>query len=219
MSNAVISMPNPRLDRRITTDDARIARFRRDMGHLLLDEAKLRAWSRVLVVECGDGWVAEEAWRRLGRGYVCGADLSDNLMTEAQRVRGVDGELEFRTWDGVTLPFGDGAFDCVLATSALYRHEDPGAVLREALRVLRGDGDIFLLEPDRKSFWGVYKLWDYYFRLTDPNHVRYYSSSELIQLLGQAGFQGVRELRRHEKVISGGKLLATAVVIHARREA
>lgn len=139
-------------------------------------------------------------------------------MTElAARLRGVDGTLEFQTWDGSELPFPDGHFHCVIATFAFYRYVDPLEAPAEMRRVPSPTGDIYLLERDRKSFGRLYAPWDYYFRLTDPGHVRYYSSSELLGLLGQARFAEAKELMRYKRLLSKGKLLASAVVLHAQR--
>src|SRR5262245_44233123 len=50
---------------------------------LLLDRVRLRAWDRLLFIECGDGWLAEEASRRIGRGWVCGLSASNRLVDRA----------------------------------------------------------------------------------------------------------------------------------------
>src|SRR2546430_9635072 len=49
---------------------------RRGLDLLVLDHVRIQAWDRILFVECGDGWIAEEAWRRALRAYVCGLDTS-----------------------------------------------------------------------------------------------------------------------------------------------
>ncbi len=206
-------------DRRSASEDDRIAPFLREMHHLLLDHVRPQAWSRVLSVECGDGWVAEEAWRRLGRGYVCGVDISPSMSDLASRLRRVDGQLEFSVWDGQRLPFADHAFDYVISTFAFHRYAEPLQSLKEMWRVLGPGGVVYLLEPDRKSFGGLYSLWDYYFRLTNPGHVRYYSARELEGLMGRAGFVGVEEVLRSEKVLRGGKLLASGVILRGQRDA
>lgn len=200
-------------DRRSASEDDRIAPFLREMHHALLDNVRPQAWSRVLSVECGNGWVAEEAWRRLGRGYVHGVDISPSMTDLASRLRRVDGQLEFSVWDGRRLPFADAAFDYVLSTFAFHRFSDPLQSLQEMRRVLEPGGAVYLLEPDRKSFRGLYALWDYYSRLTDPGHIRYYNAEKLLGLMRQAGFIKVEELLRSEKVLSGGKVLASAVIL------
>ncbi len=206
-------------DRRPAGEERRISPFVREMYRLLLDQIELKAWTRVLSVECGNGWAAEEAWRRVRRGYVCGVDISPKMIELAQRLRGVEGQLEFRIWDGKKLPFPEGSFDCVIATFAFHRYVEPATVLREIRRVLRSGCPVLLLEPDRKSFRGFYSLWDYFFRITDPGHVRYYSATELLRLMEEAGFQEATRLMRHERLLYGGKFLASAVIVRARREA
>jgi ubiquinone/menaquinone biosynthesis C-methylase UbiE len=183
------------------------------MYRLLLDQVPLRAWNRVLAVECGDGWVAEEAWRRLGRGYVCGVDMSPAMTELAERLRGVSKHLEFKVWDGERLPFPKGSFDCVLSSFALHRYAAPATVLGEIRRVVHSEGELYLLEPDRRSFRGLYALWDYYFRLADPGHNRYYSASELLRMVDDAGFENAGVLKSYERLLQGGKLLAGAIVI------
>ena len=187
------------------------------MYHALLDLARVRAWDRVLVVQSRGGWVSEEALRRLIRGYVCGLDVSAQETKKATRLRGINGKLEFRAWDGRRIPFPDDSFDCVLSSFAFDRFPEPLLILREMWRVLRSKGHIYLLEPDRTSFGGLYALWDYCLRLTEPEHLRYYSASELLRLIERAGFVGGAEVARHEKLLSGGKLLATAVIVRAQR--
>ena len=79
----------------------------------------------LLDVGCGDGTVARDVATRVG----------------AERVRGVDVKvrpgtsIEVLSYDGVHLPFDDGAFEAVILADVLHHAKDPGAVLRESLRV------------------------------------------------------------------------------------
>ena len=218
MSKQITADVLTRHDRRPRAENHRIYRFTREVHHMLLDQVPFRAWNRVLYVESGDGWPAEEAWRRMGRGYVCGVDASSTMTELARRLRGVDGRLEFKSWDVGTLGFADGWFDTVITSFAFHRYVDPVAPLLEMRRVLRPGGHIYILEPDRKSFSGLFVLWDYYFRLTDPGHVRYYTPSDMLRLLDQAGFAGGRQLHKYQRLLSGGKLLASAVFLSAWSE-
>lgn len=64
-------------------------------------------------------------------------------LVDAVEARGVDVRLRPRVvvpaepYDGRTLPFDDGRFDVVLLADVLHHCDDPGPVLREALRVAR----------------------------------------------------------------------------------
>src|SRR5437588_13099284 len=88
---------------------------RRALDLLVLDRVSIRAWERILFVQCGDGWIVEEAWRRAGRAYVCGLDTSDADVALATQLREVPGKVEFKMWDGQCLPVADRAFDRVVA--------------------------------------------------------------------------------------------------------
>jgi len=114
----------------------------------IVDELRIWGGERLLFVECGDGLVAEEAWRRIAKGYVCGLDRSARLVALATRLRGVPGKLEFKTWDGRCVPCPDGFFDAVVSWCDVRRWPKPVAVLRELRRVVRSDGQVYLVEAN-----------------------------------------------------------------------
>jgi SAM-dependent methyltransferase len=114
----------------------------------IVDELRLWGGEQLLFVECGDGWAAEEAWRRMGKGCVCGVDRSSKLIARAARLREVPGKLEFQTWDGRHLPHPDGRFDSVVFQSDVRRWPQPVSVLRELCRVVRGGGEVYLVDSD-----------------------------------------------------------------------
>ena len=104
----------------------------------LLDRLPLRAWDRLVFVECGDGRLAEEAWRRVTKGYVCALDRSPEVVDLGWWLRGVPGKLDFKTWDGQRLPCPHRTFDHVVCTVAWLRCRDRGAATRVVSRGVRG---------------------------------------------------------------------------------
>src|SRR6266566_4489438 len=62
----------------------------------VLEQVRITAWDRLLFVECGDGWLVEEAWRRLGKGCAWGLSTSPQLIDLAVRLRSVPGRVEFK---------------------------------------------------------------------------------------------------------------------------
>jgi len=168
--------------------------LQRSRSLLLLDRAKIQAWQRLLFVECGDGWIVEEAWRRVRRGYVCGVDTSAALVDRATALRGVPGALEFKTWDGSRLPCPSGFFQGVLSTAALDQCGDPAEVLGEMNRVLQPGGDLYLLDRDQT-----------------PREV----APSLVAMLRGAGFVEAGALIQGDVPLAGGEGVA-AVIIHAR---
>jgi SAM-dependent methyltransferase len=81
--------------------------------------------SSVLDVGCGDGTVARDVAERVGASRVAGVDI---------KVR-KEVAIEVSAYDGLNLPFPDGAFEAVVISDVLHHCKDPGAVLRETLRV------------------------------------------------------------------------------------
>jgi SAM-dependent methyltransferase len=60
---------------------------------------------------------------------------------------------------GETLPYKDGAFDCVLSYQTLEHVRDPEAVIAEMLRVTRAGGALHIRCPDyRSTYEGHYRL-------------------------------------------------------------
>jgi SAM-dependent methyltransferase len=148
---------------------------RRALDLFVLDRVKIQAWDRILFVQCGDGWIVEEAWRRAGRAYVCGLDTSDADVALATQLREVPGKVEFKMWDGQCLPVADRAFDRVVAI--LSPPLATPTLIRDLGRVLRRDGDVYLL----------------YSATAD---------AEMRKALAQAGWPPVREVAR-----SGGEIV------------
>ena len=162
---------------------------RRDWELLLLDLARIRGWERFLFVQCGDGWIAEEAWRRVLKGFACGLDTSPDQVARAAELRRVPGKLEFQTWDGRQLPCPTQSFHRVFSTCALERCPEPAVLLRDMLRVLLPGGELYLLELGGDA------------------------DGQLAASLHDAGFRESRELVRRVGATGAG------VIVHARRAA
>jgi SAM-dependent methyltransferase len=104
-----------------------------------LSVAGVAAGTDVLDVGCGSGLALSMA---AALGARCsGIDISPALLAVAfQRVPGAD----LREGGLDVLPFGDAAFDVVLAVNALQFAFDPAAALSEVARVLRSGGRLAL---------------------------------------------------------------------------
>jgi ubiquinone/menaquinone biosynthesis C-methylase UbiE len=162
------------------------------MDLLVLDQVRSWGWDDILFVECGDGWAAEEAWRRRRtRGHVVALDRSPGLIERASRLRGVVGRVEFATWDGRQLCQTSDTFDQLISSFALQRSADPEALAREMLRVLRPGGELYALEPES-------------------------SAGETRTVLASAGFLEIEQLAGSLSELPGRVGVASAVLMHAR---
>jgi SAM-dependent methyltransferase len=81
----------------------------------------------VLDVGCGDGAIARAVAGRVGATRVAGVDV----------VQRPSPRIPVQIYDGLEIPHADEAFDAVTLVDVLHHCSEPGAVLKEALRVAR----------------------------------------------------------------------------------
>jgi ubiquinone/menaquinone biosynthesis C-methylase UbiE len=100
--------------------------------------AQLRAHHarKIADIACGTGILSDRIARELQPDEIYGVDMSDGMLAQARartdRVQWLRGPAE-------QLPFGDGALDAVVTTSAFHFFDQPAA-LRELHRVLAPGG-------------------------------------------------------------------------------
>ena len=109
---------------------------------LLFQAADLFRGARVLDFGCATGWLS------LGLAQmgcdVIGIDIAPSAIRLADRLKATrrvpsDGRLEFRTYDGGRLPFGDSTFDRIVCCDTFHHVRDQAHVVREFARVLKED--------------------------------------------------------------------------------
>jgi ubiquinone/menaquinone biosynthesis C-methylase UbiE len=102
---------------------------------------------------CGTGRLAEELAAYVGR--VIGVDNSPAMLKTAKKRTAELANVDLRVGELQALPIGDGECDAALLLLALTYVADPVVVLKEAARILKGDGRmvvIDLLPHDRNDF-------------------------------------------------------------------
>jgi SAM-dependent methyltransferase len=127
------------------------------------------AGREVADIGCGDGIIDLGIVRRGKPARLVGFDVkpvdTDHLLRRAREERVADSlppELEFRVSEPRGLPAPDASFDIVVTWSAFEHVAEPVSVLREARRILRPGGVLFLqLWPFYYSERGSH-LWDWF---------------------------------------------------------
>jgi len=134
---------------------------------------------------CAQGILGYFARRRGGFWVHADEDLA-NLRT-ARDLLG-DDLVQLR---GVSLPFGDAAFDLILCLDYLEHIDEDDRVLAEIFRVLKREGTFIAVTPHTGAFFLMHRLRSALgLRLEHFGHKREgYSSSELKDKLGRAGFR------------------------------
>ncbi|MFH1134351.1 MAG: class I SAM-dependent methyltransferase [Nanoarchaeota archaeon] len=106
-----------------------------------------------------------------------GVEVRDDLVSNATQKYG-NPNCIFQKYDGLDIDFNDGSFDCVISFQVLEHIHDELRFLKEAKRVLKTGGKLYLSTPNRKYRLTKNQLpWNKF-------HVREYSSEELRLLIG-----------------------------------
>lgn len=165
------------------------------------DRLGVQPGERVLDVGCGAGRHAFEAVRRGARVVALDASGREALATstvlaamEEQVAAGGSGAAV--VGDGARLPFGDAAFDRVVAAEVLEHVADDRAVMAELARVLRPGGVLAVTVPRWYPEQVNWALSDEYHQV-DGGHVRIYRRAALGRRLANAGLVPVGSHHAH----------------------
>jgi SAM-dependent methyltransferase len=111
----------------------------------LVTRVRAQVGERLLEIGCGEGGNLHHL-RALG-AVRFGVDFSVHKAAFAGRMTGAHTACA----DAAQLPFADAAFSSVLIRDLLHHVPDRAAVLAEAVRVLRPNGRLILVEPNARS--------------------------------------------------------------------
>ncbi len=114
----------------------------------------------------GTGGVAIQVARTYGNRVV-GVDLSSKMVRQAWRAvsrSGLDDDIDLVLGRAESLSFSDASFDAACFTFLLRYVENPEAVLREKVRVLKPGGRLASLEFGVPENWMARRLWYAYTR-------------------------------------------------------
>jgi ubiquinone/menaquinone biosynthesis C-methylase UbiE len=111
---------------------------------------------RILDVGCGSGAVTRAVAKRVAPdGMAVGLDPSPALLTVARELAeqgGVGDLVDLREGDARSIPFGDAAFDAVVAVTSLSHIPDGEQAIPELVRVARPGGRVGIFDRDTDSF-------------------------------------------------------------------
>jgi demethylmenaquinone methyltransferase/2-methoxy-6-polyprenyl-1,4-benzoquinol methylase len=130
----------------------------------LVDRLPVGAGDTVLDVATGTGAVASLLVRRRGCSVV-GIDQSPEMLAAAREglaAAGIADRVELVEGEAEALPFPDGRFDGLSVTYLLRYVDDPAAVLRELVRVMKPGATFASLEfgvPPRRLMRAGWRVW------------------------------------------------------------
>ena len=120
--------------------------------HQVLKALTLREGERVLDVGSGPGLLAYDMAASVGRnGYVCGIDISEDMLTMSRKRCADQPQTEFQNADATKLPYPDDSFDAAASTQVYEYVTDTPVALAELYRVARPGSRAVVLDTDYGS--------------------------------------------------------------------
>ena len=132
--------------RAIKPTPAEIASLRQDKNEAVAARLLAGRTGTALDIGCGPGKFTQSLTALFAA--VSGVDISAKAIAKAQAAAAAaDCKIDFRVASGDALPYGDASFDTAIFSNSLHHMPDIAAALREARRVLRPGGLLYVMEP------------------------------------------------------------------------
>lgn len=172
-------------DRRAMTYDQNRFGYFRFMQRKLLSLIGLQRQTTLLDLGCGTGWAVRTAAEMLsGDGRFVGIDVSPEMIERAKANAFGMKDVEFYRASADKLPLEDSSFDIVICTNSFHHYPDPVKALVEARRVMREQGNMYIVDITRDT---LFARWlDRRLTTREKEHVRLYSTEEYVQMFRSA---------------------------------
>lgn len=161
----------------------------------LVSMLDLRNSPSLLDLACGTGWAVRYAASVAnGQGKFYGVDNSSKMIKEAEASSANSRNVCFRKSNVEKLPFDDEFFDFIISSNAFHHFANPEKALREARRVLKPKGRIYILDTTADNFF--MRTLDRFSRRFESAHVKIYSTREFRTFYEKVGlrYMGSRSL-------------------------
>ena len=207
-----------------TYETYRLAPWYKAHGEAILAALGDPGGGAVLDIGCGTGWLLRRIARSFPAARGIGLDLSGAMVETAEEKAAAAGLDTLRfvkaDWEGADaerLPGLSGAgINVVVCANAFHYFGDTREALAKMFRVLAPGGELLLLERAKERSV-LTLIWDVLHRFLIRDQVRFYSSSELIELIYGAGFSNVEVKTKIKRWLWHNKFFTSVILISAKK--
>jgi ubiquinone/menaquinone biosynthesis C-methylase UbiE len=144
---------------------------------------------RILDAACGTGLFLKQLADLIPCAELYGVDASEDMLTQARlsRVQAQFVQASLHTGKTAGLPYVAGTFDLITCTNVLHNVQDPTGVLRGLAELLASRGQFVIEDFARRTFPFPWRIFEWFTRRRDPQHVQAYTLAEAQQFCQEAG--------------------------------
>ncbi len=180
--------------------------FLREAQSKVISLLNIREGVHFLDIGCGTGWAVGEAAKLVDdKGLFYGVDLSSRMIEKAKS--NFEGKDNFRFIQAnvETIPLENDFFDVIICTNSFHHYLHPDRALSEMYRLLKSGGKVYILDPTADTW--MMRLVDKIIKLTEPEHVKIYSTKEFQDLFQKARLKYVASepINWHQSIHIGEK--------------
>lgn len=162
-----------------------------DKAHLerILHCLKIRDGMKILDLGTGTGYLAFPIAEQYSKAEIIGLDIVEQALDKNREKAVTDGlkNIQFVSYNGLTFPFADEAFDMVITRYALHHFPAIKDTFREINRVLKPNGIFFLSDPAPNDD-DTERFVDAYMKMKKDGHIKFYTKKEWQAIGKKAGF-------------------------------
>ena len=149
---------------------------------------------RILDVACGTGLLLQRLAYLIPHAELYGIDESQDMLAQAHLLLGNHprihlAQASLKGGAMANLPYGPASFDLITCTNAFHYLDDPLAVLRGLTLLLIPQGQLVIEDYARRTFPFPWKVFEWFIRRVDPQHIQAYTLPEAQFLCQAAGLQ------------------------------
>ena len=206
-------------------ETSRLGAWYRAQGDLILEHLSLSTADVVLDIGCGTGYLLRQIVNAYPGVDGIGIDIAP-CMVEVARAKAaaagspnltfVQSDWESPTRELKALLAGQ-PITCAVCSSALHYFKAPLRATRAIHDVLGPRGTLLILERAR-DVSALTVLWGYLHQYVMRDHVRFYSSAEIVRFVAAAGFGDVEVIARLQKMLWHRKFYTSLALIRGIKE-